>query len=87
MIQQMLSTLQSAEVENKKMRDSFATYCSEKRQTTIKAKSDIEHLKDIIYITSYLYFRNRQIQPKLVGAPLYLQHPQRDTTGCLILWY
>ena len=45
-IQQMLSTLQSAEVENKKMRDSFATYCAEKRQNTIKAKSDIEHLKD-----------------------------------------
>jgi len=29
------------------MRDSFDTYCAEKRQNTIKAKSDIEHLKDI----------------------------------------
>ena len=27
--------------------------------------------RDNIYITSYLYFRNRRLQPKLVGAPLY----------------
>ena len=29
-IQQMLSALQSTELENKKMCDSFATYCAEK---------------------------------------------------------
>ena len=37
----MLSKLQSAEVENKKMRDSFAAYRAEKRQNTIQTKSDI----------------------------------------------
>ena len=48
-IQQTLSALQSAELQNKKMRDSFDKYCAEKRQNTIKAKSDIDHLKDITH--------------------------------------
>ena len=34
-LQQMLSKLQSAKVENKKMRDSFAVYRAKKRQNTV----------------------------------------------------
>ena len=46
-LHQMLSKLQSAEVENKKMCDSFAAYCAEKRQNTVQAKSDIDLLKEV----------------------------------------
>ena len=46
-LQQILSKLQSAEVENKKMRDSFAAYRAEKRQNTVQAKSDIDLLKEV----------------------------------------
>ena len=41
-IQQMLSKLQSAEVENKKMRNSFAAYRAKKCQNTVQTKSDID---------------------------------------------
>jgi len=93
-LQQILSKLQSVEVENKKMRDSFATNRAEKRQNTVQAKSDINLLKEVNqrlvqnttdlqqqYITSYLYFRNRRLQPKLVGAPLYLHKVAASPKG------
>mmetsp|Transcript_20739 Transcript_20739/g.43409 ORF Transcript_20739/g.43409 Transcript_20739/m.43409 type:complete len:299 (+) Transcript_20739:1138-2034(+) len=51
-LQQMLSKLQSAEVENKKMRDSFAAYRAEKCQNTVQAKSDINLLNQCLVQTT-----------------------------------